>query len=144
MRSFAAVVSLALTVFGTAVLAQEPPQAPAPNVAGPATYTGVMTKLRVVAPLASRATLNPAVPLTKAPQDGRASKNLVVPGKDRQTENDILASNPDRLKGRIKSREASLVFDVNNNVSPPSDPTMGVGPDHVFICLLYTSPSPRD
>ena len=77
--------------------------------------------------------MNPAVPLTEAPKDGRASKNLVVPGKDRQTTNDALASSPDRLKGRVQGREASLVFDVNNNVSSPSDPTLGVGPDHVFI-----------
>ncbi|MBK7288266.1 MAG: hypothetical protein IPI95_14925 [Flavobacteriales bacterium] len=77
--------------------------------------------------------LNPAVPLTEAPNDGRASKNLVVPGKDSQTQDDVLASHPDRLKGQVKSRDASLVFDVNNNVSSPSDPTLGVGPDHVFI-----------
>ncbi|MBK7381800.1 MAG: T9SS type A sorting domain-containing protein [Flavobacteriales bacterium] len=134
MRSFTSVVSLALcTVLSTAVLAQEAAHAPSPNVAGPAAYTGVITRLRVEAPLSSRATLNPAVPLTEAPKDGRSSKNLVVPGKDRQTQNDILASNPGRLKGRVKSREASIVFDVNNNVSPPSDPTLGVGPDHVFI-----------
>ena len=133
MRSLNSIASLVLTVFGTAVLAQEGLHVPSPNVAGPATYTGVITKLRVVAPLSSRSTLNPAVPLTEAPRDGRSSKNLVVPGKDRQTENDILASAPDRLKGRFKSREASLVFDVNNSVSSPSDPTMGVGLDHVFI-----------
>jgi hypothetical protein len=133
MRPFVSLVSLVLTVFGTAVLAQEAAHVPSANVSGPPTYTGVITKLRVEAPLASRATLNPAVPLTEAPRDGRASKNLVVPGKDRQTENDVLASNPDPLKGRIRSREASIVFDVNNDVSSPSDPTLGVGPDHVFI-----------
>ncbi len=133
MRSFTAVVSVALFAVGTAVLAQEAPQAPSPNVAGPSTYTGVITKIREVAPLSSRSILNPAVPLTEAPNDGRASKNLVVPGKDRQTQDDVLASHPDRLKGQVKSREASLVFDVNNNVSSPSDPTLGVGPDHVFI-----------
>ncbi|MBL0127649.1 MAG: T9SS type A sorting domain-containing protein [Flavobacteriales bacterium] len=120
-------------MFGTVALAQEATHDPSLNVAGPAAYTGVITRLRVEAPLSSRATLNPAVPLTEAPKDGRSSKNLVVPGKDRQTQNDILASNPGRLKGRVKSREASIVFDVNNNVSPPSDPTLGVGPDHVFI-----------
>lgn len=83
--------------------------------------------------LSSRAALNPAVPLSEPPEDGRASKNLVVPGKDKQTTNDALASSPDRLKGRIASRDASLVFDVNNNVSSPSDPVLAVGPDHVFI-----------
>ena len=121
------------TAFSTSIQAQEAPLAPTPNVAGPATYTGKIIKLRVEAPLSSRATLNPAIPLTEPPKDGKASKNLVVPGKDKQTENDILATHPDRLKGHLQSREASLVFDVNNNVSSPSDPTLAVGPDHVFI-----------
>lgn len=134
MRSFASIVSLALaTVLRTAVVAQEAAHDPSPNVAGPSTYNGVINKLRVVPSLSSRSNLNPAVPLTEAPRDGRASKNLVIPGKDRQTENDILASDPDPLKGRIQSREASIVFDVNNDVSAPSDPALGVGPDHVFI-----------
>ena len=133
MRSFTSVVSVALFAVGTVVLAQEAPQAPSPNVAGPSTYTGVITKIREVPSLSSRSMLNPAVPLTEAPNDGRASKNLVVPGKDSQTQDDVLASHPDRLKGQVKSRDASLVFDVNNNVSSPSDPTLGVGPDHVFI-----------
>ena len=134
MRTFTAVVSVALfALLSTAVLGQEATQVPSPNVAGAATYTGVITKLRVEPSLSSRSTLNPAVPLTEPPNDGRASKNLVVPGKDRQTQDDALASHSDRLKGRMDSREASLVFDVNNNVSSPSDPTLGVGPDHVFI-----------
>jgi hypothetical protein len=134
MRSIASVVTVTLlAVLGTAALAQESPNSATPNVAGSAIYTGVITKLREVAPLSSRAILNPAVPLTEAPKDGRASKNLVVPGKDRQTTNDALASSPDRLKGRVQGREASLVFDVNNDVSSPSDPVLAVGPDHVFI-----------
>ena len=134
MRPFSFVLSLALaTVFGTTVVAQEAAQGPSPNVAGPSTYNGVINRLRVAPSLSSRTNLNPAVPLTEAPKDGRASKNLVVPGKDRQTQNDILASDPDPLKGRIQSREASIVFDVNNDVSSPSDPALGVGPNHVFI-----------
>jgi hypothetical protein len=134
MRSITSIFSVALcTLLGTAALAQESPNGPSPNVAGSASYTGVLTKVREVAPLSSRSTLNPAVPLTEAPKDGRASKNLVVPGKDRQTTNDALASDPGRLKGRIQGRTPSLVFDVNNNVSSPSDPVLAVGPDHVFI-----------
>lgn len=121
------------SVLGVAALAQEPTNSVSPNVAGPSTYTGVITKVREVLPLSSRSALNPAVPLTEAPNDGRASKNLVIPGKDRQTTNDALASDPDRLKGRVQGREASLVFDVNNNVSSPSDPVLAVGPEHVLI-----------
>ena len=134
MRFSASAASLAfLTFFGSTVLAQQAVPVPSPNVAGPSTYSGVINKLRVVAPLSSRANLLPAVPLTEAPKDGRASKNLVVPGKETQTQNDVLASHPDPMKGRIRSREASIVFDVNNDVSSPSDPTLGVGPNHVFI-----------
>ncbi|MBK7238825.1 MAG: T9SS type A sorting domain-containing protein [Flavobacteriales bacterium] len=120
-------------MISTGIHAQGSTNNASPNVAGPATYTGVITKLRVEAPLSERSSLNPAIPLTEAPNDGRASKNLVVPGKDRQTENDVLATEQHRLKGRIQSRAPSLVFDVNNNVSPPSDPDLAVGLNHVFI-----------
>ena len=134
MRSIITLTSLALlTVFSTAVHAQEATYTSSPNVPSSATYSGSITKLREVAPLSSRSSLTPPVPLTSAPKDGRSSKNLVVPGKDRQTEDDALASEPHRLKGKVQSRTPSLVFDVNNTVSSPSDPTLAVGPNHVFI-----------
>ncbi|MBP6312734.1 MAG: hypothetical protein KA408_10730 [Flavobacteriales bacterium] len=134
MRSTFTLLSVALlTTISTGIHAQESTNDPSPNVAGPATYTGVITKLREVAPLSERTSLNPAVPLTEAPNDGRASKNLVVPGKDRQIVNDILASEQHRLKGKIQSRAPSIVFDVTNSVSPPSDPDLAVGLNHVFI-----------
>ncbi|MBL0045722.1 MAG: T9SS type A sorting domain-containing protein [Flavobacteriales bacterium] len=134
MRSIASSVTvLLLAALGAGVQAQGPVNGPSPNTAAGATYTGLITKLRVEPPLSSRAYLIPAVPLTEAPQDGRASKNLVVPGKDRQTTNDQLASHPHRLKGRLQSRAPSLVFDVNNSVSPPSDPAIAVGLEHVLI-----------
>ena len=134
MRSVSTFLALAILTAGSInVNAQASNESPTPNVPAGASYTGVITKLRVEPSLASRGALMPAVPLTEAPRDGRASKNLVVPGKDRQTENDVLASEPHRLKGRIQSRTPSIVFDVNNNVSAPSDPDLAVGLDHVLI-----------
>lgn len=134
MRSIASSVTvLLLATIGTGVQAQGPVNDPPPNVAAGPAYTGLITRSRVEPALSSRSQLIPAVPLTEAPEDGRASKNLVVPGKDRQTSNDQLASAPHRLKGRLQSRTPSLVFDVNNSVSSPSDPAIAVGPEHVLI-----------
>lgn len=103
------------------------------NVPAKASYVGHISKIRTASPLSSRASLTSAIPLTEEPKDGRSSKNLVVPGKDQQNYNDPLAANPNRLKGKIQSRTPSLVFDVANSVSPPSDPSIAVGSDHVII-----------
>ena len=106
------------------------------NDQGESIYVGQAKSMRVVPSIASRATLTPAEPLTKEPQDGRSirkSKVDVVPGKDRQTEDDYYTRNPGRLDKKIKLRNLENDFVVNNNVGSPSDPALGVGPNHTFV-----------
>ena len=98
----------------------------------PATYVGTI-EMRVAPSLASKDNLIPAEALTEAPKDGRSSRNLAVPGKDSQTEDDIFKRFPHPMAGQLPGRTPSLVFDLNNNVGPPSDPALAVGPEHVFM-----------
>ena len=103
------------------------------NEGANASYSGTVGDMRIVPSLESRTTLERPVPLTEAPQDGRSSKNRVIIGKDKQTQDDYFARNTHRLNNKVPTKAPSLVFEVNNNVGPPSDPSLGVGPDHVFM-----------
>ncbi len=103
------------------------------NKPAKATYFGKSTSMRIVPSLASRAELIPAEPTRKEPQDGRSSKNKIIIGKDPQTKNDFLASNPHPLTQKIQGRAPNFTFEVDNNVGPPSDPALAVGPNHVMI-----------
>jgi subtilisin-like proprotein convertase family protein len=99
-----------------------------------ATYTGTTMSMRVAPSIASRGNdVILAVKKEGEPQDGRSSRNKVVIGKDPQTANDYFASNPHYLKNKITTKAPSIVFEVDNNVGPPSDPSLAVGPDHVVI-----------
>ncbi|MFC7356368.1 proprotein convertase P-domain-containing protein [Jejudonia soesokkakensis] len=119
-------VLLLIASFSFSVMAQE-------QNSEPATYVGTVGSMTVVPSIASRTQLERPVPLTEEPQDGRSSRLKILIGKDQQTEDDYFVRNRHRLEGAIAARPPSLVFDVNNNVSSPSDPSLAVGPDHVFI-----------
>ncbi|MEM7085988.1 MAG: CARDB domain-containing protein [Bacteroidota bacterium] len=66
-------------------------------------------------------------------QDGRSSRVEVIPGKDTQTENDYFARYPDPLTQKLAGKAPNLVFDAVTQTSNPLDPTLAVGPDHVFV-----------
>lgn len=101
--------------------------------ANKASYVGTVESMRIVPSLSSRTVLEPAVPLTAEPNDGRSSRNDIVIGKDRQDQNDYYSRNPHPLTSKIPTRAPINVFTVNNNVTSPSDPSLAVGPNHVFI-----------
>ena len=98
-----------------------------------ASYVGTVSSMKIVPSLASKTELIPAIPLTEEPNDGRSSKNRVVIGKDKQSQDDYFARNRNSLEQKIQGKAPSLVFDVDNSVGPPSDPSLAVGPDHVFF-----------
>ena len=83
-----------------------------------ASYVGTVSEMKIVPSLSSKAELIPAIPLTEEPNDGRSSKNRVVIGKDKQTQDDYFARNRNRLEQKIQGKAPSLVFDVDNNVGP--------------------------
>lgn len=65
-------------------------------------------------------------------KDRRSINPVIVIGKDKQTENDALASNPNSLEQSVRSLPPSLVFDAYTSNSQPTDPAIATGPNHVF------------
>ncbi len=94
---------------------------------------GVADKMEIVPSLSSRSYLRPAINKEATVQDGRATRAEVVIGKDPQKDNDYLVRDKSIFSMNKKGRTPSLVFDaVQSNISP-TDPSLAVGPDHVFV-----------
>ncbi len=96
-------------------------------------YVGTVADMEYVPSIASRGNLTPAVTVDKEAQDGRSSRPEVVPGKDPQVEDDFFARNVHRLASKIPAKAPILVFDAAQSSSQPTDPSLAVGPDHVFV-----------
>jgi subtilisin-like proprotein convertase family protein len=97
-------------------------------------YSGNVTSLKIVPSLESRMPdLIPAPTNLGEARDGRASGNKVVIGKDPQTQDDYFVRNQNPLTQKIQAKSPSLVFDAYSSSSQPTDPSLAVGPDHVFV-----------
>ena len=116
-----------LLVFTLSINAQNKNEASKPTII---TKAKSMTH---VTSIASRINELPP-PITKNEEmlDGRSSKNLVVPGKGSFGE-DKLAKNKGKLEGKIKGKAPDLVFEGAQSNSMPTDPSLALGPDHVFV-----------
>ena len=66
-------------------------------------------------------------------RDKRSLGNQAIPGKDPQTQDDYFVRNPSPFAQSIRSMPPSLVFDAYSSGSQPTDPSMAVGPNHVFV-----------
>lgn len=120
-------LSLIFFAFAFSIQAQEKTKA---------TYVGTVGTVVHVPSIASQAAENDLAPArTKkvVMQDGRASRNLIVPGKDPQIEDDYFVRNPNKMSQAISGRTPSLVFDAAASNSQPTDPAIGVGPNHAVV-----------
>ncbi len=98
-----------------------------------ATHIGTVTSMEHVPSIASQQFLMPARTKNEEMQDGRSSKNIVVPGKDSQIEDDFFFRNQHPLTQKIAGKTPSVVYDAYTSGSTPTDPSLAVGPDHVFV-----------
>ncbi|MBG42541.1 MAG: hypothetical protein CL530_01070 [Aequorivita sp.] len=98
-----------------------------------ATYVGTVGSLQHVPSIASQTNLAPARVKEQVMQDGRASRNLIIPGKDPQIEDDYFKRNPDKMEQVLSGRAPTLVFDAAQSSSQPTDPSIGVGPNHAIV-----------
>lgn len=122
-------MKLAYTFFAVALLsvvgmfAQEGPS-----------YIGTITSMEYVPSIQSRLAEIPAFEnVEKEAEDGRSSRHKVIPGKDAQTEDDFFTRNPDPMTGVLQGNPPSIVFDAYQSGSQPTDPSIGVGPNHVVV-----------
>ena len=100
-------------------------------------YIGTPTKVERVPSLASRTALTRPEYKVEEMKDGRVSKYDVVAGKG-SSGNDVLASNPHRLKNKIPGKAPLLVFETGASGSQPTDPAGAVGPNH-YISVINTA-----
>ncbi|MGO3182340.1 MAG: GEVED domain-containing protein [Aequorivita sp.] len=98
-----------------------------------ATYVGTIGTVEHVPSIASQTDLAPARIKERVMQDGRASKNLIIPGKDPQIEDDYFVRNPNKMEQVLSGRAPSLVFEAAASNSQPTDPSIGVGPNHAVV-----------
>lgn len=98
-------------------------------------YVGTADSLTYVSSLASK--MEELTPSTVKPpkeaQDGRSYriKRNIIPGKGRQA--DELSKNPHRFSQKIPGKAPDLVWTAALSNSQPTDPTLAVGPNHVFV-----------
>ena len=122
---------LVIAIFSFSVNAQEDI---VPNVEQGANYIGTVTSMVHVTSIASRINeILPADISIREAQDRRSIRNKVIIGKDPQTWDDYLASNPDPSTQTIRVTPPILVFDAYSSGSSPTDPDMAIGPNHVFV-----------
>lgn len=94
---------------------------------------GTLTEMVKVPSLASQ-NLGPYVDNSvREARDRRSLANQVVIGKDTQNGDDYFASNRSPFSQSFQSKAPSLVFDAYTSGSQPTDPSMAVGPNHVFV-----------
>jgi len=116
-----------LFIFSFSANAQENNKASKPTVITKA------KSMTYVTSIASRINELPP-PITKEEEmlDGRSSKNQVIPGKGSSGE-DKLAKDKNKLEGKLKGKTPDLVFEGAASNSMPTDPSLALGPDHVFV-----------
>ena len=83
--------------------------------------------------MASRGDLIPAVDVEGEARDRRSIRNRVVIGKEKQDTDDYYVLNRHETEQSIRVMPPSGVFDAYSSSSQPTDPSMAVGLDHVFV-----------
>lgn len=83
--------------------------------------------------MASRSNLIPAVDVDEEARDRRSIRNRVVIGKEKQSTDDYYVLNRHETEQSIRVMPPSVVFDAYSSSSQPTDPSMAVGLDHVFV-----------
>ena len=97
-------------------------------------FIGSVSSMEYVTSLASRQNdWIPSDDSVKEAKDKRSLGNLVVEGKDPQTEDDYYVRNRHEQEQSVRMAPASLVFDAYASGSQPTDPSLAVGPNHVFV-----------
>ncbi len=125
MKKFTRLLFASFLALGLGVNAQQE------GSQGPYSVTTAET-VTVVSSIASRMnTIAPARAKEGPVQDGRASKNIIIPGKGSDGP-DALAQNQHRSANTLQGRTPSLVFETTQQNSQPTDPAGAVGPNHYF------------
>ncbi len=119
-----------LAVFSFTATAQEKATE---NVPGGIASQGTSASMYVAQPLAL---ITEYQVTDNSPEEARDRRSLgpqVLIGKDAQTEDDYFVRNPSPFSQSIRNQPPTIVFDAYTSGSQPTDPSLAVGPNHVFV-----------
>jgi len=99
-----------------------------------AVFNGRVSSVEYVSSMMSRpADLIPSDNTYKEAKDKRSLAPNITISKDPQTEDDYFIRNRNKMAQSVQRAPASLVFDTYQSSSNPTDPSLAIGPDHVFV-----------
>ena len=97
-------------------------------------FHGKVSSLEYVSPMSQRPNdLIPADDSFKEAKDKRSMGNTVIAGKDPQTTDDYFVRNKHQKSQSRQMKAPSIVFDAYSSGSQPTDPSVAIGPNHVFV-----------
>jgi chitodextrinase len=104
------------------------------NVQSAPFYSGTVSSVEYVTSMLSRPEdLRPSDDSPREAQDKRSISNQIVAGQDPQTEDDYFVLNRNEAEQSAQRAPASLVFNAYSSGSQPTDPSVAIGPNHVFV-----------
>lgn len=97
-------------------------------------YSGQVNSVEYVTPMNSRPSdLIPAVDKNEEMQDSRSIAQFLSTKTNTSEQDDYYIQHRNEAEQSIKAAPASLVFDAYSSSSQPTDPSLAVGPNHVFV-----------
>ena len=98
------------------------------------TYEGRVSFVEYVSPMASRpGDLLPPDNSVREARDKRSISNQISRTQEPKTVDDYFVRNRHQLESNVGRAPASLVFDTYASNSQPTDPSLAIGPNHVFV-----------
>lgn len=104
------------------------------NQKGNPIYVGKISSVEYVTSLKSRPNdLIPSDNSVKEAKDKRSLAPFLTEGKDPQTQDDYFIRNRNPNEQTVRMPNPNLVFDAYASGSQPTDPSLAIGPNHVFV-----------
>jgi hypothetical protein len=104
------------------------------NVKANPIYVGKVTSVEYVTSMKSRPNdLIPSDDSVKEAKDKRSLAPFLIEGKDPQKEDDYFIRNRHPKEQTVRMPSPNLVFDAYASGSQPTDPSLAIGPNHVFV-----------
>jgi chitodextrinase len=104
------------------------------NKPGKPIYVGKISSVEYVTSIKSRPNdMLPSDDSFKEAKDKKSFGNLLTPGKDPQTQDDYFVRNRNSKEQTVRMPNPNLVFDAYASNSQPTDPSLAIGPNHVFV-----------
>ena len=97
-------------------------------------FSGTVSNVEYITSLLSRpGDLIPAENSSREAKDKRSIANQISMGQDPQKTDDYFVMNRNEMEQSVNRAPASLVFNAYSSSSQPTDPSLAIGPNHVFV-----------